>query len=102
MKCSQLLTDCCVTASSDDSTVRSSGLQPIIRYLDHRFAPIEHPTSNVRILHRARIVRPQRSLDDAEHPSRACIDRRLSLIASGLTRESIGSGKTLAGFQVNP
>ena len=66
--------------------MKSSGLQPIIRYLDHRFAPIEHPTSNVRILHRPRIVHPQRSLDDAEHPSRACIDRRLSLIASGFTR----------------
>jgi hypothetical protein len=44
------------------------------------FLPINTLPRNVRILHRPRIVRPWRSLNDAEHPSRACIDRRVSLI----------------------
>ena len=50
------------------------------------FLPINTLPRNVRILHRPRIVRPWRSPNDAEHPSRACIDGRVSLIASGLTR----------------
>jgi hypothetical protein len=58
----QLLTDCCVTASSDGSTVGSRALQLIIRYFDHRF-PHYVPPQNVRILDRRRMMRPQHSLD---------------------------------------